>query len=505
MKQLQFLFIGLFIVLTMASCTETNKQERRAAESKTTSVKFQPTWDSLKQYEVPKWNQDAKFGIFIHWGVYAVPAAGSEWYPRNMYNKDNPLFEHHKKTWGDQSEFGYKNFIPMFKAEKWNPDAWAELFQRAGARYVVPVAEHHDGFAMYDSSVTKWNSVNMGPKRDICGELAKAVRKRGMKFGVSSHYAWNWRYYFISDEFDNSNPEYSGLYNIPHDPKTPASPEFIEHWYNRTKELIDKYQPDLFWFDFGFCYPEFEQGRKEIAAYYYNKAIEWNKGVVLNYKRWTKPADGVTKVAFPDGAGTLDLEREKSPRIREFFWQTDTSISEKSWGYIDNDTFKSPDTLVDDLVDIVAKNGCLLLNVGPRPDGTIPQEAKDVLLAIGGWLKINGEAIYNTRCWKIFGEGPTGVAEGHLSESKNKAFTSEDIRFTRKGTALYAITLDWPKDGVLRIKSLNSNTNLIKGISSITLLGSKARIKWNRDSEALTIDLPDKKPCDYAYVFKISL
>ena len=495
MKREQCVIAGIIIALAGTSCTQMNQQATR----------FEPTWDSLTQYETPKWNMDDKFGIFIHWGVYAVPAAGSEWYPRNMYNKDDPLFEHHKKTWGDQSTFGYKDFVPKFRAENWDPEAWAELFERSGARYVVPVAEHHDGFAMYDSSHTRWNSVIMGPRRDICGELAKAVRKRGMKFGVSTHYAWNWRYYFKDESFDNVNPANADLYGVNHAPKAEASPEFMAHWYARTKELIDKYQPDLLWFDFGFCYPEFEVSRREIAAYYYNKGIEWNKGVVLNYKRWTKPAEGVTQVAFPDGAGTLDLEREKSPHIREFFWQTDTSISKKSWGYIENDEFKSPDRLVDDLVDIVAKNGCLLLNVGPRADGTIPQEAQDILLAIGRWLQMNGEAIYETRPWKISGEGPTGTAEGHLSEGKNKPYTAEDIRFTQDGKHLFAIVLDRPKDNRVVITSLRENAAVgMTEIKSIKLLGSKAQLNWSRNAQGLNVQLPDEKTGDYAHVLKIT-
>ena len=262
MKSKQLLLLGCTVALTITSCTSLNSR----------AAKFESTWDSLKQYEVPKWNQDAKFGIFIHWGVYAVPAAGSEWYPRNMYNKDSSLLEHHKKTWGDQSKFGYKDFVPKFRAENWDPEEWAELFEHSGARYVVPVAEHHDGFAMYDSSHTKWNSVKMGPKRDICGELAKAIRKRGMKFGVSTHYAWNWRYYFKDASFDNVHPSYAGLYGMNHDPKAPASPEFITHWSDRTKELINKYKPDLLWFDFGFCYPEFEQGRKALLKWHFRMA-----------------------------------------------------------------------------------------------------------------------------------------------------------------------------------------------------------------------------------------
>ena len=495
MKRTLLTLAGLFVTMIVTSCSSL----------KPAVAKFEPNWDSLETYETPQWNKDDKFGIFIHWGVYAVPAAGSEWYPRNMYNKNNRLFEHHKKTWGNQSEFGYKDFIGMFKAEKWDPDAWAELFKQSGAKYVVPVAEHHDGFAMYDSSHTRWNSVKMGPGRDICGELAKAVRKRGMKFGASTHYAWNWRYYFKDESFDNVNPAYADLYGINHAPDAKASPEFIAHWYARTKDIIDKYEPDLLWFDFGFCHPEFEQDRKKIAAYYYNKGIEWNKGVVLNYKRWTKPSAGVTEVAFPAGAGTLDLEREKSPRIREFFWQTDTSISKKSWGYIENDEFKSPDRLVDDLVDIVAKNGCLLLNVGPAADGTIPQQAQETLLAIGRWLKVNGKAIYNTRPWKIYGEGPTGTAEGHLSENKNKPFTAEDIRYTQDGRNLYAIVLDWPKDGKIVIRTLNTDMKVgSNGIASVRLLSSGEKLDWSRNAKGLSINLPKNKAGDYAYVFKIT-
>ena len=495
MKSLRYLVIGFFIVLSLSSCKRTRQP----------ATKFEPTWESLKQYETPEWNMNDKFGIFIHWGVYAVPAAGSEWYPRNMYNKGNRLFAYHKDTWGDQSEFGYKDFVPKFKAEKWDPEAWAELFEQSGARYVVPVAEHHDGFAMYDSSHTRWNSVNMGPGRDICGELAKAVRKRGMKFGVSSHFAWNWRYYFKDQSFDNVNPEYADLYGVNHDPEAEASPEFIAHWHARTKELIDRYEPDLLWFDFGFCHPEFEPGRKDIAAYYYNKGIEWNKGVALNYKRWTKPSIGVTEVAFPAGTGTLDLEREKSPNIRKFFWQTDTSISTKSWGYIENDNFKSPDKLIDDLVDIVSKNGCLLLNVGPRADGTIPLGARNVLLAMGHWLEVNGQAIYDTRPWTISGEGPTGTAEGHLSENKNKPFTARDIRYTQDGKRLYTTLLDWPRGGHATVTSLKAATDVgTRGIKSIHLIGQKAPLAWSFGDQGLTIELPEKRVGDFAHVLKIT-
>jgi alpha-L-fucosidase len=437
-------------------------------------AKYEPTWESLKQYEVPAWFEDDKFGIFIHWGVYAVPAAGSEWYPRNMYRKDEAMYKHHKQQWGDQSEFGYKDFVPMFKAEKWNPDEWAELFKKSGARFVVPVAEHHDGFAMYDS--------------------AKAVRKRGMKLGASTHYAFNWRYYAKNDEFDTSDARYSGLYGKNFDPDAPASKEFLEHWYARTVDIVDKYQPDILWFDFGFSGAEFEPYRKKIGAYYYNKGLEWGKGVVLQYK----------DVAYPEGTAVLDLERGKLGDIREMVWQTDTSISYDSWGYIENDKFKSVDKLVDDLVDIVSKNGCLLLNVGPKADGSIPDEAKEIFLGIGKWLDVNGQAIYGTRPWVIYGEGPTETESGSFTDDTEGVFTYQDIRFTTKGDTLYAICLDWPTDG-LRIRSLGKRAQPGLKISNVSMVGSSEKLRWSQDTDALVISAPKRKPCENAFAFKMTI
>jgi len=485
---------GLVFVLTALGCVPAlDKGQHEGSHAR-----YEPTWESLKNYKAPDWFKDDKFGIFIHWGVYAVPAYGSEWYPRNMYRKKEDVFGHHKKKWGDQLKFGYKDFIPMFKAEKWDPQEWAELFGKSGAKFVVPVAEHHDGFAMYDSSHTRWNCVQMGPRRDVLGELGKAVRARGMKLGASTHYAFNWKYYAHSDEFDTSNPAYSGLYGRPHEAEAPQSKEFLEHWYARVVEIVDRYQPDILWFDFGFNEPQFESYRKRIGAYYYNKGTQWGKEVVLQYK----------KKAFPDGTAVLDLERGKLDRIRFMVWQTDTSISRKSWGYIENDEFKSVDSLVDDLVDIVSKNGVLLLNVGPKADGTIPDEAKDIFLGIGKWLQINGEAIYDTRPWHTYGEGPTKGQTGHMAEKRGRkfsAFTAEDIRFTTKANVLYAICLDWPGKE-LTIKSLSTRTFLSSGgISDVRLLGAKEKLKWSRDDTGLKIELPAEKPCEYAFVFKISL
>ncbi|HUW20029.1 MAG TPA: alpha-L-fucosidase [Sedimentisphaerales bacterium] len=483
------LVLSVAIIFCVAGLAESGNVDSR--------MKYEPTWESLSKYEAPEWFKDAKFGIFIHWGVYAVPAYRSEWYPREMYLKNKDTYNHHKAVWGDQSKFGYKDFIAMFKAEKWDPAEWAELFRKAGATFVVPVAEHHDGFAMYNSSHTRWNSVQMGPHRDVVGELGKAVRARGMKLGASTHYAFNWKYYTHSDEFDTNNAAYFGLYGKPHDPKAPASKEFIEHWYARVVDIVHKYQPEVLWFDFGFNEPEFEHYRKKIGAYYYNKGLEWGRPVVLQYKN----------EAFPDGTAVLDLERGKLDQIRFMVWQTDTSISRKSWGYIENDEFKSVDSLVDDLVDIVSKNGVLLLNVGPKADGTIPDEAKEILLGIGKWLQVNGEAIYGTRPWHTYGEGPTKGQAGHMAERKGgfSPFVGEDIRFTTKDNTLYAICLDWPGKEAT-IKSVSTRTFLGRGgIADIQLLGARGSLKWSRDDTGLKVELPAERPCDYAYVLKISL
>jgi len=457
--------------------------------------KYEANWESMKQYKVPRWYNDAKFGIFIHWGIYSVPAYASEWYPRQMYQKGHRAYNYHLEHYGPQSQFGYKDFIPSFKADKWDPEAWAELFEKAGAKYVVPVAEHHDGFPMYACSYTSWDASEIGPRRDVLGELGAAVRRHGMKLGASSHRAKNWSYYFYEDGFDTVDPRYSGLYGRAHGHDEPADEEFLEDWYARTVEIVDKYQPDLMWFDFGFERPEFEPYRRKFAAYYYNKAIEWGKEVAINYKH----------DAFPSWAAVLDIERGKLDSIREAFWQTDTSVCLRSWGYIQDHEYRSVDSLVDELVDIVSKNGCLLLNVGPRPDGTIPEEQQRILLEIGQWLDVNGEAIYGTTYWRTFGEGPTRTKAGYHRERRQKKFTAEDIRFTSKGDKLYAIVLDWP-GGELVIRTLGSRSQLCpQQITEAAMLGSSEKPGWSRDEEGLKITMPSQRPCDHAYAFRLTL
>lgn len=480
---------------------------------------FQPTWESLQTYEIPEWYKDAKLGIFIHWGVYSVPAYGSEWYPRQMYidskRRGDNFYEYHRQTYGPQDKFGYKDFIPMFRGEKFDSREWIQLFKDAGARYIVPVAEHHDGFPMYACSYTPWDASEMGPRRDIIAELKQATREAGLKFGVSSHRAFNWAYYIRRPGFDTADPRYEALYGRaipelfePHaaDYKNhwpPFDQQFKDEWLTRTAELVARFEPDLIWFDFGIAPDQekpYDQQQlvdhlRRFAAYFYNQAAARNQGVVLNYK-WN---------AFPEGAAVLDLERSKMDKIREPFWQTDTAVSSSSWGYTQNQKYKTPDRLVDDLIDIVSKNGCLLLNVGPRADGTIPEEDQRILRAIGGWLKVNGEAIYETRPWKTYGEGPTTTSTGHLAEHKDRPFTPQDIRFTTRDDALYAIPLGWPANGSITITSLKDGSKLYpEAIRGVSLLGSPAKLKWSRDQNGLTVQLPEEKPTDFAFVLKIT-
>ncbi|WP_281614823.1 alpha-L-fucosidase [Flammeovirga sp. SubArs3] len=472
---------------------------------------FEPNWESLQQYDVPDWFQDAKLGIFIHWGAYSVPAYGSEWYPRLMYmdsvewgpNGDTKkigatnMNQYHVEHFGSLDKFGYKDFIPMFKGENFNASEWVDIFEKSGAKYIVPVAEHHDGFAMYKSNHTRWNAVDMGPKKDILGELTKEARRRDIKIGASSHYAFNWNYFTYKKGFDTMNPEYSDLYSRPHDHYAPADQEFLTHWWNRTVDIIDNYQPDILWFDFYIDREEFMPYHPKLAAYYYNKGIEWKKDVVLQTKNFKM-------VTFPEGTHVLDIERGKMSDISPRVWQTDTSIGKNSWGYVTNWESKDANTIIDDLVDIVSKNGCLLLNVGPKADGTIPEDQVAILMEIGEWLSVNGKAIYGSRPWEIYGDGPTQVATGHHTEGKNKELTANDFRFTTNNGKLYAISMAWANNGKVKIPVLKTSSQYISsGIKNIKLLGHKKSLDFTQNDKNLVIQLPKEKPCNHAFVFEI--
>jgi Alpha-L-fucosidase len=486
---------SLFIVFLFASCTPANKvlyNIDSVASPNGTEI-FQPSWENIAEnYKFPEWFVDAKFGIFIHWGVYSVPAFGNEWYPRGMYQKDSKEYKHHIEKWGDHTKFGYKDFIPFFKAEKFDAGEWAALFKEAGARYIVPVAEHHDGFSMYDSELNKWNSVKMGPKKDIVGLLKEAVEKEGLVFGLSTHRAENAWFYnggmkFLSDVQDMSISLYGWRYE-----QEKYTDEMAREWLTHTYELINKYEPKLIWFDWTVNNPVLMPYFNKFMAYYYNNALDWGENVVVN-----------TKQGYPTNVQVWDMERGKSDKMMVFPWQTDTSVGKKSWSYIDGEENKTPEQIVHDLIDIVSKNGNLLLNIGPRSDGTITEEQKSVLLSIGKWLKINGEAIYDTRCWKKFGEGEAEPTKGSFSDNNATAYTASDIRFTTNGNDFFAIVLNWDDNNTL-IKSLNKEAIADAKILNISLLGSNEKIDWQQTNEGLKIFFPKNRPCEYAYSFKIT-
>ncbi|MEM1085983.1 MAG: alpha-L-fucosidase [Verrucomicrobiota bacterium] len=478
---------------------------------------YKPDVDSLRKIGIPDWYADAKLGIFIHWGVYSVPAYGSEWYPRKMYDPTTKEHKHHLENFGPLSEFGYKDFIPQFKAEDFDPKAWAKLFKESGAKYVMPVAEHHDGYSLYDNPFTRWDSTEIGPMRDVIAELREALYEEDLKFCVSSHRAFNWAYFFRMEGADNTKPEFFDLYSAPQSYLFPGKGDevfkkdhkhtwlsdktFRDDWMARTADLVDRYQPDVIWFDFGIgrdkngtteTNDHYELNQK-FAAYYYNRGKEWGKPVTINYK-WN---------AYKDGEAMLDIERGKLAGIRPEVWQTDTSVSYSSWGYVTNHKYKPVNVIVDDLVDIVSKNGVLLLNIGPKPDGTIPQKEQEILLELGSWLKANGEGIYGSRPWKIFGEGPTGTEEGAHQEHKQKGYTPEDIRFTTNDGHLYVWLMDWPKDRSILIKSLKSgNPHEKREVADVSILGG-GELEFEAGDDGLRVNLPAAAPTPHVSGLKV--
>lgn len=474
--------------------------------------RYKDNWQSLSNHKTPDWYFRAKFGIFIHWGIYSVPAFGNEWYSRNMYDPMQREFRHHVKTYGAHKEFGYKDFIPMFKGENFNADDWISLFKESGAKYVMPVAEHHDGFAMYDTEFNRWNSKNMGPCRDIAGEIKAACEKAGLVYCASSHRAEH--YFFMnmgrtidSDVNDEEFKDFYGpayyckelggvlMHRTTADVRSVSpSKEFLEEWLVRTCELIDKYQPKVLYFDWWIHNQSFKPYLKKLAAYYYNRADEWGEEVTINYK----------KEAFPPGAATFDVERGALTDISPVPWQTCTSIAKNSWGYTENNNFKSVAHIVCDLIDIVSKNGMMLLNVGPKSDGSITKEETNILKGIGKWIHINGEGIYDTVPWKFFGEGKTNVKEGFFQDNKNKGYSEKDFRFTYKNGVIYAFQMKRSKKNIVKIKSFKQvNEDLI--IKSVELLGCNKELHFERNKKCLEIQLSEKIKTDLPICFKIVL
>jgi alpha-L-fucosidase len=508
--------------------------------------RFQARWESLKQYRAPEWFRDAKFGIWAHWTAQCVPEQG-DWYARRMYLQGDPAYDFHLRTYGHPSVFGFMQIDHLWHADKWDPAGLLDLYVKAGARYFVALANHHDNFDCYDSTHHAWNSVRVGPRKDIVGTWAKLARERGLRFGVTNHsaHAWHWfqpaygydpegdragvRYdAFRLKKSDGAGQWWEGLdpqelytgrnlvmpdgistiadanaWHAAHDRKwteepPPDNPAFVQRWFLRCQELVDKYDPDLLYFDD----TELPLGQAglDIAAHFYNANVS---------RRGRLEAVLTSKGLQPDHLGTmvLDIERGRADRILDEPWQTDTCIGD--WHYrrslFEQHRYKSAATVIAMLVDIVSKNGNLLLNIPVRGDGTIDEDERNVLAGLTRWMAVNGEAIHGTRPFGVFGEGPPDVkGAANFNENAARPYTAEDIRFTTKGETLYAFALAWPADGRLTIGSLaRGSAHRPNDISRIDLLGG-GRVEFTRDDNALAVRLPEASRSEFVTVLKIA-
>lgn len=469
---------------------------------------YGPTFPSLeKSKPVPEWFKDAKFGIYFHWGVYSVPAFANEWYPRNMYKKDSKENKHHLEVFGETTDFPYDKFItgakdkagnymqfaPKLKSKggKFDPEEWAQLFADAGARFSGPVAEHHDGFSMWASKVNPWNAKDMGPQLDLVGLLSNAIRKRNMKVILSMHHAFNITGFYDDVPLSN-DPKFQMLYGQQGKEKNEAL------WLAKHKEIIDLYKPDIIWQDFN-LHQITQSVLLEFLAYYYNKAAAWKKEVVATYK------DGLNTKT-----GVLDFERGGPVDITENYWLTDDAISETSWCYTEGLKYYSKKQVLHGFLDRISKNGNLLLNISPMADGTIPQDQKDILLSMGAWLKKYGEAVYATRAWTKYGEGPTKMGAAHGVFQAPAEGTAKDVRYTRSkdNSKLYAILLgidNGQKQMVLT--SLAADSIDLKTLRSVELINGAAGkyipLTFKQTAEGLLVNLPQLSFQDLAYVLRL--
>ncbi len=469
------------------------------------------SWDNVMR-EPPGWFADAKFGLFFHWGPYSVPAYKDEWYSRNMYSRGTSHNLYHEKTYGNLKEFGYKDFYPLMTGRKFDPDFWADLVVRSGAKYAGPVSEHADNFSLWDSRVNPVNSVNYGPHRDVVGECFRALRKRGIKTFSSFHHQWLWGWFMSTDPdadvYDPENEKYYGtalpLETNRFRPYRWPDEAFCRTWREKVEEVVDKYSPDVLYFD-SRSFLIREQDRCRMAEHYYSHC-RGGQGVIT-YKQED----------FPAGIGVPDLERGSFSDAKPFVWQCDDRLEDNiTWCMVQNPRYRGAAEVIHQLCDIVSKNGNLLLNVGPYADGSFHPDAVRKLYDIGGWLKINGEAIYGSRPYKVAMEGPGWVenvnydvsriqeqiAAGEEAAVERQFFTVRDFRFTTRGVFLYAIAMGWPEDGEWRIRTLRSGTELIR---QAALLGYPRKLPFTQTEEALIVSAPQNPPCKYAYVLKLSL
>ena len=508
---------------------------------------FQPTWDSLKaHYQTPDWFRDAKFGIWAHWSAQCVPEQG-DWYARKMYMQGDPTYEWHVKNYGHPTKFGFMELDNLWKADQWQPEQLMQLYQAAGAKYFFALANHHDNFDNYASTYHPWNSTRIGPRRDIIGDWEKVARAHGMKFGVSNHSSHAWHWFQVAYGYDAIGPManqrydaatltkaagkgkwwegldpqtlYAGRTDLAmpdgvntiaaqnewhkthdgkwHEEDPPQNPHFSELWFLRCKELFDKYNPDLVYFDD----EELPFGDKglSVTAHLYNTSIA---------RHGSQQAVVFAKKPSPEhnGGFTLDIERSRSTEILAKPWQTDTCIGD--WHYkrsiFEQHKYKSAETVIALLIDVISKNGNLLLSIPVRGNGSIDEDEHDFLQQLASWVPVHGEAIYGTRPWKVFGEGPPEPIEQNFSE-KTRPHTAEDIRFTAKGNIVYAFVLAWPADGKVRIKTMRrGGEHTPANIHRVELMPKNAPLKWTQTAEALEVIMPSDKPNPYAYVLRIT-
>jgi alpha-L-fucosidase len=502
---------------------------------------FQPTWDSLQSYTVPEWYRNAKFGIWAHWGPQCEPEHG-DWYARGMYEEGSDHYKYHVQKYGHPSKFGFKDVINQWKADKWEPDQLVALYKRVGAKYFFAMANHHDNLDLWNSKYQSWNSVNVGPKKDLIGGWAKAAKKQGLPFGVSVHAAHAWTWYEVAQGSDKNGP----LAGVPYDGKltkadgksawwqnmdpqelyaqdhalsknglqwewnngtTVPSKEYCDKFLKRTLELIDKYEPELLYFDDTVLpFYGLNDVGLQLAAHHYNQSMKRNKGILKAV------VNGKILNEMQRKCLVWDIERGQSNVIEPFTWQTDTCIG--GWHYdkrlYENKKYKSAQTVIQTLTDIVSKNGNLLLNIPVKGNGSIDDQEVAILEEIAAWMKINAECIYDTRPWKVYGEGPAisdaaPIAAQGFNEGKGKPFGAADMRFTTKGDTLYAVVFGWPDNGKVTIKSLSDGNALRPGaINKVELVGG-GELRFQRNSEALEVTLPENRPAlTYANVLKIS-
>jgi alpha-L-fucosidase len=470
---------------------------------------FQPTAESLKEYMVPEWFRDAKFGIWSHWGPQSVPQ-GDGWYARNMYVQGSQAYNYHVAHYGHPSVFGFKDIIQLWTAEKFDPERLMDLYAEAGAKYFVTMGAHHDNFDLWDSKYHAWNAVNYGPHRDIVSLWREAALKRGLRFGVSEHFSRSYSWFNTSHDadktgpkagvpYDGSDPRFADLYYKPHTDSRVTypvnAPEVVQRdWFYRMQDLMDRYHPDLLYSDGAI---PFGAVGRQFLANFYNANATWHGGkleAVYNIK--DIPAHG----EYIDGAAVLDMERARLGRIWPAPWQTDETTGD--WFYKTGVNYQAEAlSKIQMLVDIVSKNGCLLLNITQRPDGSLDPEAERMLHDMGRWMKVNGEAIYGTRPWKIYGEGPDGEGVNGVSESANRTFTAQDIRFTTKGDTLYAIALGRPA-GPFTVDSVRVDS--VAADARIELLGCGPVTYRVNEDEQLVITPPAHYGGDYAFTFRLT-